>query len=46
MDLVYESDAYEAFAGVNRGKDIYLSGKEEDRPKFEGNKDNIRVQGT
>ena len=47
IDLVYQSGAYEAFAGVlvNKGNDIYFRGTEEERPNFEGNGDNIREQG-
>ena len=28
MDLVYQSDGYEAFAGVNRGKMRFISGEQ------------------
>ena len=43
----YQSGAYEAFAGVsvNKENDIYFRGTEEERPNFEGNRDNSREQG-
>ena len=48
MDLVYQSDAYAAIAGVlvTGGKAIYFSGTNEERPNFEGNKYNIGELGT
>ena len=30
---------------MNKGNGIYFRGTEEERPKFEGNRDNIREQG-
>ena len=47
IDLVYQSGAYDAFAGFwwTRENDIYFRGPEEERPNFEGNRDNIREQG-
>ena len=44
---VYQSGAYEAFAGVlvNKGNYIYFRGTEEERPNFEGNRDDIGEQG-
>ena len=48
MDLIYQSDAYEAFAGilVNNGKWHFITGEQrKKRPNFEGNRDNIREQG-
>ena len=47
IDMVYQSGAYEAFAGflVNKGNGIYFRGTEEEMPNFEGNRDNIGEQG-
>ena len=47
IDLAYQSGTYEAFAGVlaNKGNGIYFKGTEEERPNFEGNRDNIGEQG-
>ena len=47
IDLVYQSGAYEAFAGVlvNKGNGIHFRETEEERPNFEGNRDNIGDQG-
>ena len=46
MDLVYQSDGYEAFAGVNRGKGRLFQGNRVKSPNFEGSKDNIWEQRT
>ena len=47
MDLVYQSDGYEAFAGVNRGKmRLFQGNRVKKSPNFEGSKDNIWEQGT
>ena len=47
IDLVYQSVAYEAFAGVllNKGNGIYFRETEEERPNCEENRDNIWEQG-
>ena len=47
IDLVYQSGAYEAFAGVlvNKENGIYFRGTKEERPTLERNRDNIGEQG-